>query len=210
MQTIADKLVEREQRRDVLAGELQALEDQIAAAAKPVSRDEILVLVKQVAGNLTEIDDESREVLRQLTTPIEAVPFQRIDCGLVVLRARFKVNLVGLLPAQWQQLIQEADADLSANELLSREIEVPLYDEPLPVRLAWQAKELYDSGLISDKLAAALGTNGKSAYEAVRFAEWMLERGLAEPYVELTEEPKAASRWGSRQAGGGPGDMAAG
>ena len=153
-ETYDQKLTEREQHRRTLRCELQALEDQIAAAARPVSREEILATAKEAAGNLADIDGEAREVLRQLTTQIMAVPFQRIDCPLIVLRARFRVNLVALLPAEWQQLIREADVDLGEAGLLSRQIEVDLYDEPKPVQIAREALAAHWEGLrITDTVA---------------------------------------------------------
>ena len=81
--------------------------------------------------------------------------------------------------------------------LLSRELEIPLYEEePLTVRYAWRAKELRDQGLRGEGWAKALGIKLSSAHKAYDLAEDMLEKGLTDFYTELTECPEKAPRWG--------------
>jgi len=133
-----------------------------------------------------------------LITPIRVVLFQRQDNRVVVPRARFRVNYVGLLPTQWQALIEHSPIDLKDAGLLSQELDVALYKkEPLPVRYAWRAKELRDQGMKGEGWAKALGITLSSAYHALELAEFMLANGLTDIYKEVTEHPGKIARWGS-------------
>ena len=173
--TLMGMLQEREQRQETLQFELDELREQLSITARPVEAGQVMTLASAAAASFAESNDDARELLRVLTTPIRAVPFQRLDCGLVVLKARFQINLVQLLPEHWRQLAKKQKSDLSQTKEILREVEVPLYDEPLKVRLAAQATEAYSHGLRSNALAEALVTNPKTAYEAMGFAAWLAQ-----------------------------------
>jgi hypothetical protein len=46
-----------------------------------------------------------------------------------------------------------------------------------------------------DEIAAKLGLNRMTVKRALKYARLMAEAGLTDPYRELREEPKDASRW---------------
>ena len=139
MASIEEKLGQREAEQRHLQEELAFLENQVWQRAALPTREEILTRAQEAGNAAMADDDEAGVLLRQLTTPIIAVPYQRIDCGLVVLRARFQLNLVALLPDQWRQVVRGVDMDLDEAQLHGEPIEIDLFDEPAPVRLAKQA-----------------------------------------------------------------------
>ncbi len=63
---------------------LQALEAQVGDVKDPLTCEQIIEKAKTAMENLN--GEEVWPLVRCLTTPIQAVPFHRIDCNLVVLR----------------------------------------------------------------------------------------------------------------------------
>ncbi|NLX59273.1 MAG: recombinase family protein [Phycisphaerae bacterium] len=197
--TFVEKVRRCEKRLSQLEWEIKYVDQQLSSSAKPVKPAEMVEAARSVAKTLTEgRTDEVRQALGGLITPIRVVLFQRQDNRVVVPRARFRVNYVGLLPTQWQALIEHSPIDLKDAGLLSQELDVALYKkEPLPVRYAWRAKELRDQGMKGEGWAKALGITLSSAYHALELAEFMLANGLTDIYKEVTEHPGKIARWGS-------------
>jgi len=194
------KLREREARRDRMQEELLALQQSCAVAPVLPSEETIIAAARRAADRLLAHDAEVGLLLRQLTTPIRAVPFQRIDCGLVVLRARFQLSWIELLPDDWRQLARASQTDITSRGLLSEIIEVDLFDSPAHVRLAKQALALSRQvpKLSGEQMAERLGTTRRTLYDAIKLGKLMEAQGLDEPYIELTEQPRQASRWRQR------------
>jgi hypothetical protein len=67
--------------------------------------------------------------------------------------------------------------------------------EPTPVpRHALQAAELKKTMTLT-KVGRALGISKRQAHLAAQLGVQMLEHGMTDAYVRLTEEPQEASRW---------------
>ncbi|KKL45244.1 hypothetical protein LCGC14_2357610, partial [marine sediment metagenome] len=98
-------------------------------------------------------------------------------------------------------LLRGDHVDLASSDLITEEIEIDLFDEPAPVRLANAALELSEQEprLTGQQIAAVLGTTRRSCYDAIKLGTLMRERGLAEPYIELKGPPDTASRWRPRR-----------
>ncbi|MCY2930617.1 MAG: HTH domain-containing protein [Planctomycetota bacterium] len=117
----------------------------------------------------------------------------------MVLRARFCVYLTALLPSEWQQIIRAAWVDPGKDSGVSTEMTVDLFENPDSVECAQDAITLCREGCTGQEISKRLGISRRTAYDAIKLAELMEQRGADEPYVELTEAPANASRWGQRQ-----------
>lgn len=101
---LSGQLAAAEKCKTELVIQLEALKAQSQLTANPPSRQEILDAIDAAVETLAGAGRDAGLLLRQLTTPIQAVPVQRIDCDLVCLRAKFRINLVSLLPSEWHAL----------------------------------------------------------------------------------------------------------
>ncbi|MCE5328093.1 MAG: recombinase family protein [Planctomycetaceae bacterium] len=200
MDILKTKLRGLQARREMLIAELLTLQQSSPTALEPVSPETIIEAAKRAAAKLLNNSDEAGLLLRQMTSSIRSVPFQRIDCGLVVLRARFQLDLLALLPQQWRQLVRGVPIDTTDTMLKGETIEVDLFDSPGPVRLAPQAMALArrPERLPWEELVRKLGTTRRTLFDAMKLGRVMEERGLDQAYVELTDEPATASRWRHR------------
>jgi len=52
--------------------------------------------------------------------------------------------------------------------------------------------------LSGEQMAERLGTTRRTLYDAIKLGKLMEAQGLDEPYIELTEQPRQASRWRQR------------
>ena len=198
---LSDQLREAEARKAELDQQVERLKSQIQRPENPPSRQEILDAIGLAVNKLADAGPEAGLILRQLTTPIQAIPFQRIDCGLVVLRARFHVNLVALLPSKWQQLLRGADVAPDNDGVRCMAMTTNLFENPGPVKFAKEAQALQRQGCIGQEIANRLGISRRTTYDAIELADLMDQHGVDEPYIELTEAPANAARWGQRQKG---------
>jgi hypothetical protein len=199
---LSEQLKNAETEEARLVQERAALESQVTATPPPSRAD----IIDSIAAAVATLSDGSREaglLLRQIT-PIQAVPFQRIDSSLVVLRARFKIDLTALLPGQWQEILRGAHVDLKDGKILTEEVTFDLFDSPGHVRFAEKAHSLHQQGVGVEDVGRQLGIPPWTAHNAIRLGEMVQEQGLSEPYVELKAPPGKASRWGRRkQVSGG-------
>lgn len=77
---------------------------------------------------------------------------------------------------------------------------IDAFESSLPIRFARQCSDLKKDadGLTLVQIGKQLGIGKKAVCEALKYARLMAERGTADPYVELTSPPIAASRWRTR------------
>lgn len=203
VRTYNEMLLQEEGAKAHLQKEIDKIDEELSRERPMVDRETILSRVDEITGELAS-DDCTFELVRALTTKVEAVPFQRIDCGLVVLRARFTLNLGQLLPDEWQSCLASRETAISDHALTSTVIEVKLHEEPVPVVHAPEAFRLSlqeDPNLTASQIADSLGISRRSTYAATNLGKLMESEGLSEPYRELTAEPPNASRWGKRASG---------
>lgn len=196
---LAGQLAEAEARRAELLGLVEAMKSQVRTRKNPPSRQQILDTIDHAVKTLADSGPDVGPLLRQLTTPIQAIPFQRIDCDLVVLRVRFHINLVALLPTEWQQLLRGADVTPHCEGASCTEATIDLFENPGPVRFAKEALLLQREGHTGEEISNRLGISRRTTYDAIKLAELMEERGVNEPYVQLNEAPASASRWRHRR-----------
>lgn len=195
---LSAKLTEAETRKAELVGQCETLKAQTQMSANPPSRQGVLDAIDLALQELADAGPEVGLLVRQLTTPVQAIPFQRIDCSLVVLRARFQVNLVAMLPSHCQQLIRGTEVDVSEVGGVTKEMTIDLFENPGPVKFAKEALSLHHEGCPDQEISKRLGTTRRTTYDAIRLAKLMEQRGVEEPYVRLIQMPASASRWRQR------------
>ena len=137
---------------DALLTELKQLEDRKSLLvcdreeAERLPRQDIEIpsvqtlrnMAKQAFDGLGQQSEKFGQLMRQLIPRITVYPYQLIDHGPIVLRARFTLNLASLMPglAQFESLIPN----------LSRSVEVDLFDPPQRVRFREQVVALCSDG----------------------------------------------------------------
>lgn len=203
IESYATKLREAEVRQRGLLQELRVVQDLAQSIATAPTRQQILDQIPNIDQLLRGQDREAGLLLRQLITPIQAVPFQRIDCGLVVLRAKFSMNYIGLLPNQWQQVLRGNNVNLEGHNVTSEEFLIDLFDPSVAAKHALDALALthITPKLTGEEIAQRLGTTRRTGFDAIKLGQMMEQMDLAEPYIELKEKPAGASRWRFGQDG---------
>lgn len=195
-----EALVKRlEQREDELAAaeaELQLLDRQV----KLPTMADVDQRMDEVREAIARMDRSARDVLAQVATPIVAFPCSQFGSDKVVLRARFEIRITGFLPptASWPL---DGLTGVPLNELFGViPVVVDLFE--LSTGPDWWSKvlALVDKGLGLTAIGRRLGIGKRRAHIAKQYGEALREAGLSDPFTELLEAPKSASRWRSRGA----------
>jgi hypothetical protein len=129
---------------------------------------------------------------RLIDGQILAVPYRSFCVDTLRLRAHLTVNLLRLLPEQWQRLL----ADRTAPEDLARLVElqatslaVDLFVPPSRVRHAQAVYKLVSGGLTIADAARRLDLPETTANRAYRTGKAMAELGLEDAYTEVKSMP---------------------
>jgi hypothetical protein len=191
------RLAEREDQQAVDRADLELLKDSVALpTAKDIDRR-----VAEIVNAITAMDRDAGEVLTQLISPIQAIPCRQFDGSLVVLRARFTMNIATLVPPKavvplanlvGKPLTEFFDAVPVVVELFARPVGPKWWSAALP--LSEGGSSPGERKLSLEKIARKLGISKRAAHLAVQFGRDLREAGITDPYIELTEPPQA-SRW---------------
>jgi hypothetical protein len=186
--SLIERLRTREAERHEVRVTIAELEARSSASAPLPTEADVRKLLDTVIEQL--LGKFGREVaphLRRLIDgKIRAVRVKEFDTGKVKLRAILTLNLVGLLPAQWSQLLADRlkAEDLAAVVSPYRiPLAVDLYPVPSRFRHAKAAYELVHEGRTIAAMGLALGLPETSANRAYHVGKAMAERGLSDPYV---------------------------
>jgi hypothetical protein len=198
-----DGILRRLERREDDLARTQAHIERIEAVqstAMAVSPEQVRGQIQDSAQRLLDMGTGVNGLLRRLIPDgIIAIPYQRIDCDLVVLRAEFELCLAPLVPEQLILALGGESVEFSG-PLQRRRIVVDLFEEPPFVTHAVRARELKLQGRILREIGDELGMAKRQAHLATQLGKLMENAGAVEPYLRLTEAPDNASRWGERQA----------
>ena len=182
-----------------IAAELKRLEDEeadlkiqrqaLARAAKEKvelpSMEKIKASMAESFDNLALTSQEFARLMRKLIPRIVVYPCRLIDGGDPVLRARFTLNLVNLIPGG-------GDVE-DLGEVLTRELTVDLFEPPqreayrqkfLNVLAVSPRKKLYE---IAEQDLKITPTAVQKTAMLVRL---MRQRGVDDPYEPLTQPPE--------------------
>lgn len=155
----------------------------------------IRAAIEARAKDLLTLDRSTSSLVEQLLSgPILAVPYQQFRGKLVVLRAEFTLNLVGVLPDEVVAWLAGKEEWKAAEWLPPVHVQVDLFEpSTAPANAIW-ANELR-SFLTLEEIGNVLGISKRSAHLAAELGKAMLAAGLTDPYVRLSECPTAPSRW---------------
>jgi DNA invertase Pin-like site-specific DNA recombinase len=189
------------QRRHVRQQELLREEASIRhieneqGAQHEISPDAIRNRIMSIRERLINLDPQVNGLLRHLIpNGIVAVPYQRIDCGLVVLRAEFELSLAALLPEQLTLALGGQCLD-ACGRIATRSLVVDLFESPPFVQHATYAAKLKEDQKGYVEIAHELQVAKRQAVLAVKLGRQMAAAGLTEPFVRLESAPANASRW---------------
>ena len=165
-----------------------------AANRRLSSPEEIRARIDECRSLLLDMEPRAAHLLGQLIDgKIVVVPYQQFGSNKVVLRAHFKLKFVKFIPEELIAALKGTTV-AGAESVESVDMVVDLF-EPTPVpRHALQAAVLKRKMSLS-KVGRALGISKRQAHLAAQLGVQMLEHGMTDAYVRLTEEPQEASRW---------------
>lgn len=176
---------------------LQDLEECRKDLALPTTGN-LIATLGSIADRLVMGDRTVRDELRLVVPSIKTFPFSQFGSNKVVLKARFSMNLLGLLPAAVRLAL------LRHGERLAAMLPVAFRPIPLEVELFersigpkhWSAvMEFEGQNLGLTEIGKRLGIEKHEVWVARTYGRKLRAAGLSDPFVELTEPPPSASRW---------------
>jgi len=191
---LLERLAQRQKELACSKAELERLDTQPASTSPPTKR-EILEKIEAISKKLVAMDREAGVWLKELVSPIRAVPHQQFGGNKVVLRAKFELRLAALLPDQVLAALQGVCDGPLANRLDTIPMTVDLFEPSSGPKHFAQALKLSRAGWILEQISKELGIAKRQAHVAVQYGRDLEAAGLTDPFIELKELPPAASRW---------------
>jgi hypothetical protein len=160
--------------------------------------------IRRIIGDVKAklLGDFGREVgpllQRLIDGKIRAVPYKRFDGDSLHLRAHFTLNLLGLLPDQWQQLLEDraTPEDIAQlAEIQAVPMIIDLFKQPPRVTHALTVYGMVQDGLTIAETARRLGLPETTANRAYKTGKALTEQGLEDAYVMVESMPTRPSRW---------------
>jgi hypothetical protein len=192
---LVNRLLEREGELSRLRADLVRLREDEVRLRMP-TQTELAARRDDFVDRLHILDRAAGATLGRLLRRIEAVPHQQFGCQLVVLRARFELNLGALLPDRVRLALDGLRDDDIDSEFEKIPIMVNLFAPstgPMYGLRALKLSEEQNLGLTA--IGRRLGITKRRANLAVQYGRKLRVAGLTDPYTELTAPPAAASRW---------------
>jgi len=208
---LVDQLGERQTQHRQVQADIEMLIKRGRADIPAPTGDEIRSILDEVQSKLlSDFDSNAAPWVRRLVDgQIRAIPYQRFDGDSLHLRAHFTLNVLQLMPSQWQQLLDNRVSEAALARLASVSaipLVVDLFTVPKRIRYAEKMFELVQGGLTIASAAARLGLSETTANKAYRTGRAMAVQGLDDAYVRITRRPDLPSRW--RAHSGCPDDLA--
>lgn len=144
--------------------------------------DVLRTLYRDAFRGLASDSYEFAQQLRRLIPRLVVFPVQLVDGGRVVLRAKFRLQLAGLVP--------DVAARAALQRPLERILQVDLYDLPQREKYRQQILSLRSTGSTEREAAEKLGITITAAQKAAALQRIMDASGLTDPYVLLTQVPE--------------------
>lgn len=193
-ETVLEWVQEKEDQLCRLDANLERLDTEQAALQLP-TRDALAARIEEVRRALAAMDRHSGRILRGIVQRIEAYPCQQLGSDKVVLRARVRLNLLGLLPAGVAVFLGTLPEDQLPEILRPKVLQIDLFDSSSGPKYWQQALELEAKGYGLTQIGKALGITKRAANLARNYGRMMRQAGANDPFVELREAPAKASRW---------------
>jgi hypothetical protein len=144
--------------------------------------DELRQLYHDAFSGLAVDSYEFARELRRLIPRLVVFPVRLVDGGRVLLRAKFRLKLAGLVP--------DVNTRAALRGPLERVLQVDLFDPPQREKYRRQIGELRRAGATEREAAGKLGLTITAAQRAAGLQRKMDELGLSDPYVLVTEPPE--------------------
>jgi DNA invertase Pin-like site-specific DNA recombinase len=178
---LIEELKNLESQQNQIRGEIAALDrvPKQMIAIPPLKQIKSLAL--RALTSLARTSFELGRLMQRLISRIRVHPYRLCDGGRVVLRARFSLDLVTLVP--------EARGLDHYSQALRRELVVDLFDPPQRVKYRERVVALTEEGLTQREIASRLGITQPAVQHAAALTREMEERGLTDPYVPMVTPP---------------------
>ena len=200
LEDLNERLAERQtERRDVRI-ELERLAEQAARTVPEPTFSDVRDTIDEVKTQLLgELGPEVGPLLRRLIKgKIRAVPYKLFDREQVSLRAHFELDLLKLLPEQWQQLLSDRVSPAKLEKLSETScisLVVDLFHRQKRIVYALRILELVRSGMTKSDAARQLGLPETTATNAYKTGIAMEDQGLKDAYIKLDSMPDRPGRW---------------
>lgn len=183
-----DRLQQLEAEKADWQEKLRNLEREPNGAVQLPSTEELKRLASESFRSLSRESPEFARLTKRLITTIVVDPFRPIDGGDVVLRARFSLTLVPLIPelkglAMESQLFQ------------SQEIVVDLFEPPQRIAFREQVVKLISQKMFQRDVGKELGITQPAVQNALKFNALMEKMSTTDPYALVTEPPDDNNRF---------------
>jgi len=166
------------------------------ARQSPPTRKELEDRIEQIIEQVRTMDRTCRQELELLVGQIQAVPYQQFGTNQVVLRVRFQLRLMALLPFQTRAALAARCDGPIEEQFESIPMLVDLFYRSAGPKHGLEALRLKEEEHLGPTaIGRRLGITKRQANIAVQYGKAMRAAGVTDLYVELTETPAAASRW---------------
>jgi DNA invertase Pin-like site-specific DNA recombinase len=199
-------LHKRQEELERVVAEQECLAREAALLATP-TRAELVERIAQLIPLFTRMERSVQVELKTLVPRIEAVPCQQFGSNKVVLRARFELQLAGLLPLQTRATLAGVYGGPIGERFGTIPITVDLFEPSTGPKFGLAALKLQEGrhlGLTA--IGKELGITKREANIATQYGKALRAAARTDPFIELTEPPAAASRWRMRRGSSGAGN----
>lgn len=184
-QPLLGRLRQNDREQSELRYELQQMSEQPAPSAALPAAQQLRALAAESLQSLAVDDPEGQRLLRQLVPDLLIMPYQICDGSDIIPCAEFTLTLVPFLPPALAQMPEAA--------AVSRRMVVPLCALSQRVQLHADVAALKALNLKEREIGARLGMAQSAVQRSFRLHRIMLEQGLTEPYIRLTELPEQSN-----------------
>ncbi|WP_254509411.1 recombinase family protein [Anatilimnocola floriformis] len=183
-----DRLRQLEAEKSDWQDKLRDLEKEPSEAVSLPSMEELKQLAKQAFQSLAHDSPDFARLMKKLITTIVVDPFRPIDGGDVVLRARFTLTLLPLVP--------ELKCLASESQLFrSQEIVVDLFEPPQRIAYRERVVTLIGRKMFQRDVGKELGITQPAVQNALKLDALMQKMATLDPYVLVTEPPDDNNRF---------------
>lgn len=171
-----------EAEKNRLLGERDEAEQTPVQCMEIPSMDEIRRLARESFEGLAVESPEFGRQMKRLIPRIVVNPYRLIDGGRIVLRAKFNLDL--------SSYVTGLERNPGCSSPLRDVLVVDLFDPPQREEYRERVHHLRSEKLTERQVAERLGITVPAAQRAAGLSRLMDERGLSDPYVQVTEPPE--------------------
>lgn len=152
---------------------------------EPITLPPMATLRQRVQAAMEALSAESPEfgqLMNQVVTELKIFPYRICDGNRIVMRAKFKLNLISFAGM--------ANAPPEIEQVLVHDLTVDLFEPPQRVVYREKLMSLLHSELSLREAARAIGISQVVAQKVVRLQHHMNEKRIDDPFESMQEPPK--------------------